>query len=105
MRENTKRGCLRLWGLNADDAEDLRAILFRDVKTNEVRPGRRDVYGQRYVIEFFLVMRGERIPILSGWIIEHGGDIPKLITCYPPLRKEASDVSPDETVRRSGAHR
>ena len=70
-------------GLDADDAEELRAILLRMVKTNDARPGRRDAYGQRYVVDFFLVRRGKRIPIRSGWIIEHGRGIPKLTTCYP----------------------
>lgn len=70
-------------GLDADDAEDIRDVLLQVVKTNDAQPGRRDAYGQRYAVDFFLVRRGKRIPIRSGWIIEHGRDIPKLTTCYP----------------------
>lgn len=69
-------------GFDAGDAEELRAILLRMVKTNDARPGRSDAYGQRYVVDFFLVRRGKRIPLRSGWIIEHGRDVPKLTTCY-----------------------
>ena len=45
--------------------------------------GRRDTYGQRYIIDFPLEWRGKRPLIRSGWIIEHGIDIPRLTTCYP----------------------
>ena len=70
-------------GLNANDAEALRDILLQVVKTHEARLGRRDAYGQRYLVDFFLIWRGKRTLIRSGWIIEHGRDTPRLTTCYP----------------------
>jgi hypothetical protein len=45
--------------------------------------GRRDEYGQRYIIDFMLEWRDKRSMIRSGWIIEHDTDIPRLTTCYP----------------------
>ena len=70
-------------GLNANDAEALRDILLQVVKTHEARLGRRDAYGQRHLVDFFLIWRGKRTLIRSGWIIEHGRDTPRLTTCYP----------------------
>ncbi len=67
----------------ADDAEHLREALLQAVKTEDARLGRRDEYGQRYLIDFMLAWRGKQAMIRSGWIIEHGTDMPRLTTCYP----------------------
>ncbi|WP_407894016.1 DUF6883 domain-containing protein [Scytonema sp. NUACC26] len=45
--------------------------------------GRRNKYGQRYMLDFLLEWQGRSETIRSGWIIEDGSDIPKLTTCYP----------------------
>ena len=39
-------------GLTSDDAEELRQILLEFVKTQEVRLGRCDEFGQRYTSRF-----------------------------------------------------
>jgi len=70
-------------GLTASDAEELRDALVKAVKTYDAQLGRRDEYGQRYIVDFPLEWRGRRATIRSGWIIEHGSDTPKLTTCYP----------------------
>lgn len=71
-------------GMTASDAKDLRDILLRVIATHEdARLGRRDRYGQRYLLDFVIEWRGRRAMVRSGWIIEHGKDIPKLTTCYP----------------------
>jgi len=70
-------------GLTAEDAEALREVLLQIVKTHEARLGRRDTYGQRYLVDFTFEWRGRRATIRSGWIIEHGSDTPRLTTCYP----------------------
>jgi hypothetical protein len=69
--------------MTRDSAEDLRIALLQAVKTHDARLGRRDEYGQRYVVDFMLEWRGKRAMIRSGWIIEHGLDIPRLTSCYP----------------------
>ena len=71
------------FGMTADDAEALRDILQQMVKTHDMQLGRRDEYGQRYLIDFMLEWRGKRAIVRSGWMIEHHSDIPKLTTCYP----------------------
>ena len=71
-------------GMTAIDAEDLRDILLQAVKTHDVaRLGRRDDFGQRYVLDFMIEWHGKRALVRSGWIIEHDRDIPRLSTCYP----------------------
>ena len=70
-------------GMTADDAEDLRQILLKVVKTQEARLGRQDVYGQRYTIDFTLEWQNRSATVRSGWIIENDSDIPRLTTCYP----------------------
>ena len=70
-------------GMTANDAENLRDILLSVIKTSDAKMGRRDEYGQRYLVDFILEWRGKRTMIRSGWIIEHNSVTPKLTTCYP----------------------
>jgi hypothetical protein len=70
-------------GLTAAEAEDLRTLLLQAVQTSDAQEGRRDAYGQRYTVDFLLEWRDKRAVVRSGWIIEHGSDIPRLTTCYP----------------------
>jgi hypothetical protein len=70
-------------GMTANDAEDLRDILLQVVKTHDAQLGRRDEYGQRYIVDFLLEWHGKRAMIRSGWILEHHADTPRLTTCYP----------------------
>ncbi len=70
-------------GITATDAERLRDILLQVVKTHQAQLGRRDTYGQRYIVDFPLEWHDKQTLIRSGWIIEHGMDTPRLTTCYP----------------------
>ena len=70
-------------GVTANKAEELQALLLQVVKTHETRLGRRDSYGQRYIVDFPLNWRGKEALIRSGWIVEHGTETPRLTTCYP----------------------
>ncbi|NER02520.1 MAG: hypothetical protein F6K17_07715 [Okeania sp. SIO3C4] len=69
--------------MTANDAEALRNILLEVVNNYDAQPGRIDGYGQRYTLDFVLEWNNKSATIRSGWIIEHGSDIPKLTTCYP----------------------
>src|SRR4051794_10468607 len=62
--------------MTANDAENLRAILLQVALTADARLGRRDEYGQRYVIDFELAWQGRRATVRSAWIIENGSDTP-----------------------------
>ena len=70
-------------GMTADNAEELRDALLQVSKTHAAQFGRRDGYGQRYIIDFTFDWRGKQATIRSGWIIEHGSNTPRLTTCYP----------------------
>jgi len=70
-------------GMSAADAGELRDILLEVVQTHDAQLGRRDEYGQRYLVDFMLEWRGKEAMIRSGWMIEHDSDIPRLTTCYP----------------------
>ncbi len=70
-------------GMSANDASELRDVLLQAVRTQDVQLGRRDSFGQRYLVDFKLTWGGKEAMIRSAWIIEHGKNIPKLTTCYP----------------------
>lgn len=70
-------------GMTADDAQELRQILLEAVKTHEAKLGRCDYFGQRYTVNFTIHWKNKSATVRSGWIVEHGSDIPKLTTCYP----------------------
>mgnify|MGYP001291980102 CR=1 FL=1 len=70
-------------GLTADDAEALRDALLQAVKRHPEQLGRRDTYGQRYLVDFPFEWRGQQAMLRSAWIIEHDSDTPRLTTCYP----------------------
>jgi hypothetical protein len=70
-------------GITVNEAKELQTILLQVIKTAEARLGRRDSYGQRYIVDFPLNWRGKETLIRSGWIIEHGMETPRLTTCYP----------------------
>jgi len=70
-------------GMTTDNAEELRQIILKVVKTHQVRLGRRDEFGQRYTLDFTLKWQNKSTTIRSAWIIEEGSDVPRLTTCYP----------------------
>lgn len=70
-------------GMTSENAEDLRQILLEAVKVHEVALGRRDNFGQRYILDFILEWQGKSTTLRSAWILEQDSDIPRLTTCYP----------------------
>jgi hypothetical protein len=70
-------------GMTTDDAEGLQEILLEVIKTHEAQLGRQDEFGQRYVLDFRIEWQNRNAILRSGWIVEHGSEIPKLTTCYP----------------------
>jgi hypothetical protein len=69
--------------MTANDAEELRQILLEIVTIHEARLGRQDEFGQRYTLDFTIEWQNRSATLRSGWIIEHGLEIPRLTTCYP----------------------
>jgi Domain of unknown function (DUF6883) len=69
-------------GMTAADAEALRELLLEAVRTRNAQVGYRDVYGQRYAVDLAVEWRGKRAIIRSGWIVEHGSEVPRFTSCY-----------------------
>ena len=70
-------------GMGIKDAEALRDALLQAVQTQEAQLGLYDVHGQRYTINFSLDWCDRQAIIRSGWIIDRGSEIPRLVTAYP----------------------
>ena len=70
-------------GMTAENASELRSILLEVVKTQPVKLGRSDAFGQRYTLDFTLEWQNKSAVIRSGWIIEVNSTIPRLTSCYP----------------------
>jgi hypothetical protein len=69
-------------GMTAADAEPLRSFLLEAVRTRDAQVGYLDAYGQRYTVDVPVEWHGRRAIIRSGWIIEHGSEVPRLTSCY-----------------------
>lgn len=69
-------------GMTASDAELLRNLLLAAVQTRDAQIGFLDAYGRRYTVDFPVEVRGNRAIIRSGWILEHGSEVPRFTTCY-----------------------
>ena len=70
-------------GMKAENAEELRQLLFEVIKTHEAQLGKRDDYGQRYTLDFTIEWQNRKATLRSGWIIEHNVEVPRLTSCYP----------------------
>ena len=64
------------------NADHLRAALLRAASMNEAIPTRRDVYGQRYMLDF--EMKGPAGPVVvrSTWIVLAHEDFARMTSCY-----------------------
>lgn len=70
-------------GMTAPDAEQLRQILLEIIKTHQTKLGRRDNFGQRYILDFTLEWHNRSAVVRSAWIIEDNSEVPRLTSCYP----------------------
>jgi len=53
------------------------AILINDaIKQSE------SVFGTKYSVEFDLIFKKKIARVRTGWLIEDGNNIPRLITCF-----------------------
>lgn len=73
----------KVFGITDKDSNAIRKILLKKIRECEAKIGRRDDYGQRYIVDFDLRWREKKGVVRSAWIIEHGSDTPRLTSCYP----------------------
>ena len=69
-------------GLGAADAWLLREALLRAAVDAEAELGEKDVYGQRYVIDFLMAGPGGQATVRSNWIVLAGENYARLTSCY-----------------------
>jgi hypothetical protein len=69
-------------GFTAKDAEELQRALLSAAHTHEAFPMGGDDYGQRYAVDFPMDGSDGPAAIRSLWMVRHGENFPRLITCY-----------------------
>ncbi len=69
-------------GLAASDAETLRTTILNAIQINDAFATERDVYGQRYVVDFVMKGPAGRAWVRSAWIILIDEEFPRLTSCY-----------------------
>ena len=71
-----------LLGFTAADTEKLRHMILAAILTHEAAQGATDEHGTRYRVDFEAEgLRGPAM-IRTGWHIDAGETIPRLVSCY-----------------------
>ena len=73
----------RFLGLTVVDAPMLRIKILEAIRIYPALVGLKDLYGQRYIVDFVVEWKERRAWVRSGWIVEQPQEAPRLITCYP----------------------
>ena len=71
-------------GIGLDEAQELRVALTQALLTQEAIPLDRNLYGQKYGIDFEMTRDDRQAIIRSIWIVRNDEDFPRLVTCYIP---------------------
>jgi hypothetical protein len=70
-------------GVTLANAEVLRAALLEAASDSDAAVSRGDNgFGEVYVLRFPFATAKATATLLTAWIIRHGEDVPRLITCY-----------------------
>ena len=73
---------LKLLGVTRSNAQLLLDALRVAAENGEAVTGKRDRYGQRYVVDFELTAPAGTATIRSAWIIRQAEEVPRLVSCY-----------------------
>ncbi|MBD2458459.1 hypothetical protein H6G80_30885 [Nostoc sp. FACHB-87] len=68
--------------LNLDNVEELQTLLLQAVANYDAIPGKRNSYGQKYIIDFPVTRANKQAIIQSVWIVRNDENFPRLVTCY-----------------------
>src|SRR2546423_14323551 len=71
-----------LLGINATNADVLRAALKDAARDGEADAGKASPYGMKYTIRFPMTGPRGRYTVLTVWIIPAGASAPRLVTAY-----------------------
>jgi len=71
-------------GFSAENWQELASALRRLAETTTVARNVDSIHGWKYIIEGRLESPSGKAPVVrSVWIVDRGGDIPRLVTAYP----------------------
>ena len=66
-----------------EKADEFEAFIRNSIKQSEIKHVHTDKYGSKYEsISYVTTLDGERIQMITAWIIGHGENAPRLITAY-----------------------
>jgi len=72
-------------GFNQSNANQLVTQIKQQLPSSNARLGVRDQYGQRFTVDMPITgPNGNTVTVRTGWIIETGSTVPRLITTYIP---------------------
>ena len=69
-------------GLTANDSEALRDAILLAILTAEAKMGEKDIFGQRYFVDFQIAGPITNANVRTTWIIRTGEGFPRLTSCY-----------------------
>ena len=74
----------KILGFTIDDSEELMDLIFEKITYSEAILGKKDQFGQRYVVDFDYSRNDRTVKIRTTWIIKIDEDFPRLTSCYIP---------------------
>ena len=84
-----KAGFFQSLGFSRDAWKELISSLKIQAKTGRIQKTEETDFGMKYIIEGNINSPDGRNPeIITVWIVEKGGSIPRLITAYPSVRRK-----------------
>jgi hypothetical protein len=69
-------------GIGTGHANLLREWLVDAAINSEASPGRKDAFGDRFIVDFVAQHKSRSATIRSIWIVRSGEDFPRLVTSY-----------------------
>jgi uncharacterized protein DUF6883 len=69
-------------GFTAADATKSRDLVLVAVLTHDSNVGLTDEHGDRYTVDFETHGLRDMVTIRTGWIIDRGETVPRLVSCY-----------------------
>ena len=71
-------------GFSRQDWQVFAAALRKLVETTDVNKRMESTHGQKYILDGRIESPSRRTPVVrTVWIVDHGSDMPRLVTAYP----------------------
>jgi|SRR6185437_16358963 len=80
--KNKARVFSSVLGLKKENADFLINAIRAAILINDAVKQSESAFGIKYTVDFDLIFEKKRTRVRTGWLIENGNDIPRLITCF-----------------------